>query len=714
MNKNILFKDNIDPLFPDDEKGTIGVAEYFRDCNAGESLDLMLHLFLSDEGMLYIAGEKGIGKTSLIKAFVGLRKDFYNFIVKEAHPDATISTLIQEIAYGFGLKINEGKIFKPINKNLVVDHKQNVLIIDNADQYPKRVLQAILKLSLTDKKNMQNDIRIILTGPKEFESVLHKLKINSEINTNINVIEMEKLSKKELEKYLLFKWRLSGNHVDLPFTKSILNKIYKKSKGNPLKVENIARAYLEGDTTMMNNTSFVDILKKFVPKFILVSLALYGVFLCITFAVNKFSSKGNAKETAALNDIVNYNKLTKDKSKKFRKTLDLHSSKVVNQAKLNKNHLEKGELGRSLDANANDQAAMKIKSIQFAKKKAENLLKQEILNKKGITFTFDENEVDPKTSSQKGALLMANAKTNDKEKNNQNIATTSLISKNIEVNGELNGNHNHSKSTENYPSTKEEKKINENKSLALKIDNSIVKFNTVGETQNIKLPKIVSRKKINNVKKLNDFNRANTKSKAQTETKLKTVARKKIIGNNIKEIGKLSKASKVSKNNTSNSQKLDLFIQKFSNDSSKETRVDAEEKISKFSLNRNKNNSKVTKIKPAYVNKSRLAKARLKPPLYSVSEKALLNFPSKTYCLQLLGSSSEDNIKSFIKKNKLSRKANYYETIFNGKKWYVLLYGNYNSVKDAQIAINDLSLEVKNLKPFPRKVDSIKSSIRDR
>lgn len=98
--------------------------------------------------------------------------------------------------------------------------------------------------------------------------------------------------------------------------------------------------------------------------------------------------------------------------------------------------------------------------------------------------------------------------------------------------------------------------------------------------------------------------------------------------------------------------------------------------------------------------------------VYSKAEKNILESPSKNYTLQLIGSSDEKKIKDFIAVNKLSSKANYFKSIYQGKPWYIVIYGNYPTRSAANTALQSLPNSLKKLQPWPREYRSIQRTIK--
>lgn len=95
----------------------------------------------------------------------------------------------------------------------------------------------------------------------------------------------------------------------------------------------------------------------------------------------------------------------------------------------------------------------------------------------------------------------------------------------------------------------------------------------------------------------------------------------------------------------------------------------------------------------------------------SRQEKEILALPGRNYTLQLLSMTDETKVKNFIRDHNLLHKANYYKTNVKGKNWFVLVYGNYSSKYDAQLALAKLPNALKKLQPKTREYSDIQHAI---
>ena len=83
-----------------------------------------------------------------------------------------------------------------------------------------------------------------------------------------------------------------------------------------------------------------------------------------------------------------------------------------------------------------------------------------------------------------------------------------------------------------------------------------------------------------------------------------------------------------------------------------------------------------------------------------------------SYTLQLLGSHSESNVRDFIAANALGDSVAYFESRFQERPWYVVVYGNFSTRSAAREAIDALPNTIRDLEPWARTLSDIQADIR--
>lgn len=94
-----------------------------------------------------------------------------------------------------------------------------------------------------------------------------------------------------------------------------------------------------------------------------------------------------------------------------------------------------------------------------------------------------------------------------------------------------------------------------------------------------------------------------------------------------------------------------------------------------------------------------------------LKEKELLTWPSKGYTLQVLGARSGKSVEEFMASKASRDKLYYFTTLYKGKPWHVVVFGQYANRDAAKRAINSLPSELKKLKPWPRSIKGVQLDI---
>ncbi|WP_261843547.1 AAA family ATPase [Aliamphritea ceti] len=120
----------------------------------------------------------------------------------------------------------------------------------------------------------------------------------------------------------------------------------------------------------------------------------------------------------------------------------------------------------------------------------------------------------------------------------------------------------------------------------------------------------------------------------------------------------------------------------------------------------------VVKTVPKAVVKESPAVAKLTAPQLTVSEQALLEWPTSGYTLQVLGAGLKKSADDFIRGQQEPQKFYLFRTTYKGNPWYVVVYGQYKSRQSASVASKSLPDGLRKLQPWARSIQGIQSEIK--
>lgn len=90
----------------------------------------------------------------------------------------------------------------------------------------------------------------------------------------------------------------------------------------------------------------------------------------------------------------------------------------------------------------------------------------------------------------------------------------------------------------------------------------------------------------------------------------------------------------------------------------------------------------------------------------------VLNQNPRHYTLQLASSRSERRIKKYYEENQMQGKGGYYKKEQDGETWYFLIYGAFNSSRNASNEIQQLPEEIRKWSPWVRRLGNIQKAIK--
>ncbi len=201
-----------------------------------EALAMLKYGILDNRGFLFLAGDVGTGKTTLINTLTnqlgdqiivaivpdpGLEKiDFFNFVAA---------------AFNFNRQFNsKGEFLVYFSRFLHKTHTNNkrvLLIIDESQKLTSELLEEIRLLSNIEKPDAKL-INIFFVGQNEFIDILLKPE-NRALRQRITInYQIDPLTENETEQYIRHRLKVAGSQKNI-FTSKAIHEIFAFSGGYP-------------------------------------------------------------------------------------------------------------------------------------------------------------------------------------------------------------------------------------------------------------------------------------------------------------------------------------------------------------------------------------------------------------------------------------------------------------------------------------------------
>ncbi|MEE9270316.1 MAG: AAA family ATPase [Candidatus Krumholzibacteria bacterium] len=225
-----------------------------------EALAYLAYGVFRKKGFLALTGEVGIGKTTVIRAFVNAFHPCLDvsFVL---NTKVCFEDMLYLILQDFGCKIeNPSKVgmLCTLNDYLIQKFSENrnpVIIIDESQNLSAEVLEELRMLSNLET-DQQKLLQIVLVGQSELMGILNRRELRQLKQRIPGILRMKNLQPREVGEYIRHRLRTAGlTNGHLRFSEDARDAIYDYSAGVPRLINMICdrvlvRGYLRRTTAI--------------------------------------------------------------------------------------------------------------------------------------------------------------------------------------------------------------------------------------------------------------------------------------------------------------------------------------------------------------------------------------------------------------------------------------------------------------------------------
>jgi len=212
---------------------------YFPSPGFQKAQEILTYGVKERKGFLAVIGERGAGKTTLIRTWVKGLDPGTHKVIPLYKPPVSFDRLLETLAPAFGLAVEDagepaGRV-KPLYQALTREHDQGrnvVLVIDEAQEMNEETLENLRLVSNLETPS-EKIIQIILAGePLLWEKLSrHGLR---QLKTRITMkINLPPFNPQESREYIRLRLEEAGGRIEPLFTKGALKTIIHQARGNP-------------------------------------------------------------------------------------------------------------------------------------------------------------------------------------------------------------------------------------------------------------------------------------------------------------------------------------------------------------------------------------------------------------------------------------------------------------------------------------------------
>lgn len=203
-----------------------------------EALASIVYGIEKRKGFIAITGGIGLGKTTIVRAYLESKDDGHLKIIYVFNANITFKGLLKTIYQELDLEDNDLDIFEMVNRlhlTLIAEYEAGnniVLIIDEAQNMPVETLENLRMLSnletSTDKL-----IQIVFIGQPEFDALVNRPELRQLKQRIAMRTVIQPLDSRESVEYITHRLNRAGLKGDFPFTTPALQAVVAGAKGVP-------------------------------------------------------------------------------------------------------------------------------------------------------------------------------------------------------------------------------------------------------------------------------------------------------------------------------------------------------------------------------------------------------------------------------------------------------------------------------------------------
>lgn len=230
------------PFLPDPDDAFI-----YEDAGLGGQLGVLQHLVRFSDALIVVTGERGIGKTTLIRQFLSQHQGWQTCFV-QAHALLSANEILQQLGcptLRSGSRKPDALPQAPKAQPAADEPSAQpaaVVVVDDAHELPLATLQSLVELAAATDENGQR-FRVVLAGEPPIEDLLAKLgRPLGQADTC--ALEVPALSEEESARYLQHRLAAAGLRGPSPFVAAHVRVLHGVSRGIPARLDAAAHQLL--------------------------------------------------------------------------------------------------------------------------------------------------------------------------------------------------------------------------------------------------------------------------------------------------------------------------------------------------------------------------------------------------------------------------------------------------------------------------------------
>ena len=223
---------------------------YFSTAESSQRMSLLVHMTQYSDMVLMVLGEEGMGKSTLLQAYIKSAHDNWHICRINANSMMDKDQLLFRIAEDFGLGFlpsDSAELQEMLYEKMTQLHQNDVLpviIVDDAHELPTDAISQLFIMAEIKAGDITM-VHIVLFAEPQIDKTINASnvrKIRERIGHNF---ELSPFGETETAEYILNRMTHAGLQGENPFSQKVIRQIHKQSQGNPARINELAHSALD-------------------------------------------------------------------------------------------------------------------------------------------------------------------------------------------------------------------------------------------------------------------------------------------------------------------------------------------------------------------------------------------------------------------------------------------------------------------------------------
>lgn len=225
-----------------------GLECYFSNAGYEDAYGRLYEDIHQYQDLLVLLGEKGIGKTLLLRKLMHEAPDEVKFLrcYSNSLNFEEVLNFICDYLWLPAFEADQSQKITALKHHLENSFSQGehiVLVIDDAHQMREQVLGNLIFLTQADLKETHS-LQILLSGTSALQNVLHKLQSTYSLSLNIDPVYLQRFSKTDTIAYVQRQLNAAGGLSKALFPPAVIEHIANHAQGLPQRINTLCYSAL--------------------------------------------------------------------------------------------------------------------------------------------------------------------------------------------------------------------------------------------------------------------------------------------------------------------------------------------------------------------------------------------------------------------------------------------------------------------------------------